>query len=301
MKASRSVLFLSALMLATVVPAQGDKPAPKKQDPQAMLKEVMESFKKQGIKLDAKARTVTIPAVVNTPQDPVEYLLIHRRGKKHESVFITEAKPSILNAALLMIGLQKGKNATFVEKKPAPTLEEVQNGADPLIVTPPKGKRFYMTARWTTPEKQVVEYCVEDLLFELSTQEPMGRCNWIYLGGRMGQLYKGDPEVYIADLEGNLISVCYLSPDNHLGTMAHERARDDQNWWTTTKVPEPGTPVEFIFHAIEPPLHIERDKRMKAADKKAKLDAAKKEAAKKEAAKKETNDAGKEESQAKAK
>ncbi|MFT4511941.1 MAG: hypothetical protein ACI89X_004674 [Planctomycetota bacterium] len=279
MKASLiPVLITSCLILATSLSAQGDKQEPKKLDPQAVLKEVMASFKKQGIKLDPKARTVTIPAVVNRPQDPMEYLLIHRRGKKHESVFITESKPSILNAALMMIGLEKGRNATFVEKKPSPTLEEVQNGADPLIVTPPKGKRYYMTVRWTTPEKQVVEYCVEDLLFELSTQEPMGRCEWIYLGGRMGQLYKNDPEVYIADLEGNLISICYLSPDNHLGTMSHERARDDQNWWTTTKVPEPGTAVEFIFHAIEPALYVEREKRMLAAEKKAKAEAAKKKA-----------------------
>lgn len=280
MKASLlSVLPLAVLSFVTSLAAQGDKPEAKKQDPQAVLKEVLESFKKQGIKLDPKARTVTIPAVVNTPQDPVEYLLIHRRGKKHESVFITESKPSILNAALLMIGLEKGQNATFVEKKPAPTLEEVQNGADPLVVTPPKGKRYFMTVRWTTPEKQVVEYCVEDLMLELSTQEPMGRCEWIYLGGRMAQLYKDDPEVYIADLEGNLISVCYLSPDNHLGTMSHERARDDQNWWTTTKVPEPGTAVDFIFHAVEPAIHVEREKRLLAAEQKAKAEAAKNKAA----------------------
>jgi hypothetical protein len=280
MKASLlSVLPLAVLSFVTSLAAQGDKPESKKQDPQAMLKEVMESFKKQGIKLDPKARTVTIPAVVNTPQDPIEYLLIHRRGKKHESVFITESKPSILNAALLMIGLEQGQNATFVEKKPAPTLEEVQNGADPLVVTPPKGKRYFMTVRWTTPEKQVVEYCVEDLMLELSTQEPLGRCEWIYLGGRMAQLYKDDPEVYIADLEGNLISVCYLSPDNHLGTMSHERARDDQNWWTTTKVPEPGTAVEFIFHAVEPAIHVKREKRLLAAEKKAKAEAAKNKAA----------------------
>jgi len=262
--------LLSVLLLASTVVCQGDKPKqePKPLDAAEVLKEVMESFKKEHITLDAKARTVTIPVVVNHPQDPVEYLLIHRRGKKHESVFLTDTKPSILNAALLMIGLEQGKNATYEEKQPAPTLEEVQNGADPLIVTPPQGKPFYMTVSWTTPEKKVVEYCVEDLLLELSTQEPMGSCEWIYLGGRMGQIYKNDPEVYIADLEGNLISVCYLSPDNHVGTMSHERARDDQNWWTTTKVPEPGTELQFVFHAVEPALHVEREKRLKAAAKK---------------------------------
>jgi hypothetical protein len=53
-------------------------------------------------------------------------------------------------------------------------------------------------------------------------------------------------------------------PDNHLATMVHERARDDQNWWLTKLVPEPGTEVEFVFHKIEPPICVERTKRVRA-------------------------------------
>ena len=126
------------------------------QEAQAVLDELVAQFKKEGIKFDAKAQTVTIPAVVNQPQDPVEYLLIHKRGKKHEAVFWTNVKPSVYNGALLMLGLEPGKNAAFVEKDPAPTLEEIQQGADPLIVTPPKGMQFYMTVRWQTPEQKQV-------------------------------------------------------------------------------------------------------------------------------------------------
>ncbi|MCK5944125.1 MAG: hypothetical protein KAI24_19220 [Planctomycetes bacterium] len=240
------------------------------QDPDKLLKEMLASFKEQKVQVDAKQGTVTIPVVVNPPQDPIEYLLIHRRGKKHEAVFWTETKPSVLNAALLMIGLERGKNATYEEKDPAPTLEEIQNGADPLIVTPPKGKPFWMTVRWTGDDDKPVEHCVEDLLLDLTTRKPMGACRWVYLGGRMAQLYKGDPEVYIADFEGNLISVCYLTPDNHLATMVHERARDDQNWWTTDLVPEPGTKVEFVFHSKKSKLHEAREQRLKAEAEKAK-------------------------------
>ena len=90
----------------------------------------------------------------------------------------------------------------------------------------------FVTRRWTV-DGDSFEQCVEDMILDLTTKEPLGACQWVYLGGRMAQLYKGDPEVYIADLEGNLVSVCYLTPDNHLATMVHERARDDQNWWTT--------------------------------------------------------------------
>lgn len=262
-------VLCGVLCSAMAVSCQGgDAPEPKATDRPAagdeLLAEMRKLFKEQGIVVDAKQHTVTIPAAVNRQQDPIEYLLIHDKGKKHEAVFRTSALPSVLHAALLMIGLEPGKNATYTEKDPAPTLEEVRAGVDPLIVTPPKGKPYYMTVRWQDADGKQVEHAVEELLLDLSTQEPLAACEWVYLGGRMAQLYKGDPEVYIADLEGNLVSVCYLTPDNHLGTMVHERARDDQNWWTTTLLPEPGTDVEFVFHKLEPKVRVAWRERQRA-------------------------------------
>jgi hypothetical protein len=185
----------------------------------------------------------------------------------------------VLNAALLMLGLQPGQNATYTEKQPPPTLDEIEKGADPIIITPPKGMQFWMTVRWKTPEGKQVEYCIEDLVMDLSTQQAVVDCSWIYLGGRMARIYKNEPEVYVADMEGNLISTCYMSSDNHLATMVHKDARDQQNWWFTDKLPPHDTEVQFVFHRVEPDLHKERIKRLKAAE------AEKKEADKKDAKK----------------
>lgn len=234
---------------------------------EALLEEVKKQFQKERIEIDAKAGTLTIPAVVNDPPDPIEYLLIHRKGKRHEAMFWTQTKPSVLNAALLMVGLQPGQNATYTEKQPPPTIEEMEKGADSLIVTPPKGMEFWMTVRWkdgkdADGKDKEVEYCVEDLLLDLGTQEPVADCSWIYLGGRMAKIYRDEPEVYVADFEGNLISVCYLTPDNHLGTMVHANARDDQNWWTTKVLPAPGTDVQFVFHKKRPQIHQDRAARI---------------------------------------
>jgi hypothetical protein len=203
---------------------------------------------------------------VNEPQNEIEYLLIHKRGKRHEALFVTRSKPSVLNAALLMLGLEPGQNATAVEKKPPPTLEEIEKGADPIIVTPPKGMQFWMTVHWKTPEGKQVDYCIEDMVLDLSTQEAVVDCSWIYLGGRMARIYKNEPEVYVADMEGNLVSTCYMSPDNHLATMVHKDARDQQNWWFTDKMPPHDTEVQLVFHRVEPELHKERQKRLKAAE-----------------------------------
>lgn len=258
------VLLVSMVSFACLCAQDPQKPVapPAPPDPQKVLAEVLQQFQKEGIVLDSKAQTVSVPAMVNHPQDPIEYLLIHKKGKRHEAVFVTKSKPSVLNAALLMLGMQPGKNASYVEKDPAPTLEEVQKGADPIIVTPPQGMPFWMTVRWKTPEGKQEEYCVEDMVLDLGKQKPLANCAWVYLGGRMAKIYKDDPEVYIADFEGNLISICYLSPDNHLATMVHDNARDDQNWWTTTLLPPPETEVQFVFHRLMPPLHVEREKRL---------------------------------------
>lgn len=259
-------VFWMLALAASLCAQEPDQPPPKPQpDAQQLLAEMKAQFAKERLVFDAKAGTVTIPAVVNNPQDPIEYLLIHRRGKRHEAVFFTHCKPSVLNGALLLLGFVPGKNATYVEKDPPPSLEEVQQGVDPIIVTPPQGQGFWMTVRWKTPEGELAEHCVEDLLLDLGTQEPVADCSWVYIGGRMAALYRNEPEVYVADFEGNLISVCYLSPDNHLATMVHEKARDDRNWWTTALVPPPDTEVEFVFHKHETRLHKERQQRLAKA------------------------------------
>lgn len=235
---------------------------PKPQDAEELMRQVMQQFQKEGITLDAKAETVTIKVVVNEPQDPLEYLLIHRRGKKHEAMFYTTSKPSVLNAALLMLGLQPGENAKAEEIKPAPSIEEIEKGAETVKVTPPKGMNVWMTVKWTTPEGKPVEYCIEDLLLDLSTQKPVVDCSWVFLGGRMAKFYKDEPEVFAADMEGNLISTCYMFPENQLLTISHKAGNDQHNWWLTDRVPPPETEVEFVFHKKEPKIHVEREKRV---------------------------------------
>ncbi|MCY2956534.1 MAG: YdjY domain-containing protein [Planctomycetota bacterium] len=247
------------------VPVPVPPKAPQKitaQDTRQLALAMQQQFAAEGIVVDAKAQTVTIKATMNQPPDPIEYLLIHKKGKRHEALFITGSKPSVLNAALLLLGLKPGKNASVREKNPPPTLEEIERGVDPVIVTPPQGDELFLTVRWQDAAGKAVEYCIEDLLVDLQAQDVMQAGGWIFLGGRMAQLYKNEPEVFIADFEGNLISICYLSPDNHLATLRHERARDDQNWWFTKFCPDSGTEVEIVFWKQKPQILLDRDKRL---------------------------------------
>src|SRR5262252_6442978 len=126
-------VILPTLLLSFAACAQEPKPPVLRDAPQGgqqigeeETRKLAQAMQKQladeHIAVDAKAQTITIQAVMNQPPDPIEYLLIHKRGKRHEAVFITNSKPSVLNAAFLLLGFAPGKNATAKEKSPPPTL-----------------------------------------------------------------------------------------------------------------------------------------------------------------------------------
>ncbi|HLQ38098.1 MAG TPA: YdjY domain-containing protein [Planctomycetota bacterium] len=272
--------LLCALVLALPACAQGEPQKTPPPDGKDLLAGMLKLFTEQGIVYDDKAQTVTITCTVNGPPDPIEYLLIHERGKRHEAVLITKSKPSVLNAALLVLGLQPGKNATYREKDPPPTQAEFEKGADPVIVVPPQGMNFWMTVKWQDQDGKAHEHCIEELVLDIAAGKALATADWVFLGGRMARLYKNDPEVYVADYEGNIISTCYMAPDNHLATLRHERARDEHNWWITDVCPPPGTQLQLTFWKQKPKLVQERETALQKEAEAAKQAGGKDEAAK---------------------
>jgi hypothetical protein len=57
--------------------------------------------------LDRATRTVTIPVRVNMTSGVVEYVLVTEKGKTHESVFITAARPTDVHLAFLLLGVSE--------------------------------------------------------------------------------------------------------------------------------------------------------------------------------------------------
>ncbi len=263
MKNAVAICLLAATACAVRTQDPASTPPSKPADPAAG--ELLARLAAGGVRVDVAAQTVSIDVVRNEPADPIEYLLIHARGKAHEALFVTEVKPSLLNAAFYALGCENGTNARAKPIEPPPSEEEIARGADLVEIIPPQGMQLWITARWKDGEAQR-ELPIEALLLDLTTAAPVEQNVWIFLGGRSAPLYRNEPPVFIADFEGNLVSVCYLAPENHLLTMRHERARDDQNWWMTDACPPPGTAVELRFHRrmpLAPPAADDRgaDKR----------------------------------------
>ena len=216
---------------------------------QPALAQLVEQLKEKGLTLDVAAGTVAFDAEVLVTNDFLEYLLIGRTGKSHEALFRTQIKASTLKAGLMALGFVDGKNASYKEKDPQPTEEEIRNGVDPVEVIPPKGMRVYIYAEWKGDKGEPVRYRAEDLWIDVHDAEKrIEGIQWVFFGGRMATIYRGEPPMFVADLEENLISTCYMLPDNHLITAEHKGARDDKSWWPNAKVlPARGTPVRLIL------------------------------------------------------
>lgn len=260
MRLQFSILCLSmTAVLLNDCRAQVDE---EKQDKAKVMQQILlEALKQEKVELDLEKKTLTIPVVVNRPTSDLEYLLIHASGKKHEALLATLSKPSVIQSGFLALGLKQGKNAWFKDKEPPPSQEELEQGVAPYIVMPPTGPKLYMTVKYEDEDGEQVERPVEELLVDWAVNKPIRDNTWIFLGGRMAQLYRGEPEVFMADFEGNLISVCYMHPANHLLTLDHERARDQMNWTIAPDCPPPGTEMSLTFHVTKPKIVADREAR----------------------------------------
>jgi len=208
--------------------------------------ELAATLAREGLLLDRAAGVVSLPATVLVKNDLLEYLLVAPNGAAHESLFLTHVRPSLLNAALLLLGAEPGKNAHWEER------EGVDERGRPLqTVYPPEGGGFYLHAAWTEGDETFF-YRVEDLVRNLASGRGLRRHRWVYLGSRFAALKAGAPETFLADVEGNLINIVYFFQGNTLLTAAPEECIE-QSIWAANEwlLPPTGQPVR-LFLAREP-------------------------------------------------
>ncbi len=210
-------------------------------------KKLLRTFAEQGILLDAERGRIEIEGRMNHPHMPVEYFLTGKRGATHECLFVTEASPSLLTAAVFLLGLERGKNVEYREKNPPPTEEEMRSGVSPYETIPPSGNGLYVYVEWSEGE-EVRQYRAEDLIQSDRTGRSLPRQSWVFLGSRFVRPARGDPEVFAAEVEGNLVAVSYFALGNQILTYPHPDAAS-QNAFTPNAalLPDRGSPVRIIF------------------------------------------------------
>jgi hypothetical protein len=199
-----------------------------------------------GLWIDAERGVVALRAQVLVKEDLLEYLLVAPHGAAHESLFVTELSPTVLNATLVALGAQPGSNARWEELAPDPD----DPARDPFRVHLPDGgprSRFLPYVAWRE-DGETYFFRVEDVVTNLATGRSMRRHPWVYLGSRFATLRSGKEEVFVAEAEGNLVNISFFFEGNTLFTSALE-ACESQTIWVANRalLPPTATPVVLLF------------------------------------------------------
>lgn len=242
----RSLLLCSALFLTATLPSQDGPPrvaSPAELELQARLAE-------QSVQLDVARGFCSIPVDVTVRDDLLEYLLVGPAGASHESAFSTPVAPSVLNVALLALGVEPGTNADWRRKDPLPSEEQLRAGVSPFDIDVPRGDGLYVYVGWRRGE-EVYFYRVEDLIRNLVSGLSMERSKWVYLGSQqIPRNRKSGPDdlVFAADVYQNIINIAYFREGYTLLTGALPECVDQSIWMVNAWiVPERGSRLTMFL------------------------------------------------------
>jgi hypothetical protein len=172
------------------------------------------------VKLDKNSRTVTFPVSLNLRDETVEYAVVHKLGKTHESIFSTEARPQDIHVALLLLDAKPAMTNTF--------------GADGNALPP--GEKVFVEVSWTNGGARVT--CpLEDLVLNRETKKSLSRGEWIYNGSNFSE------GAFTAQRDGSIISI-HIDPDAIINNPRTVRENDDLHIPNATKLPPLSARVE---------------------------------------------------------
>jgi hypothetical protein len=175
------------------------------------------------VTLNKSNRTVNFPATVNLRDETVEYAVVHKTGKTHESIFRTEARPQDIHVALLLLGVKPVMTNLF--------------GVDGKALPP--GEKVFIEMSWNN-EGARVSHALEDLVLNRETHKTLSRGAWIYNGSNFSE------GAFTAQRDGSIVSI-HIDPDALINNPRPGRENDDLHVPNAAKLPAIGTPVEIVI------------------------------------------------------
>lgn len=188
-------------------------------------------FKLGEVEFDKTTRVIRFPATVNQRDKLLEYVLVHDKGKVHESLLRTAINPVHLNLALRLLRYQSSP-----ELFPLRDEEGFPSGLMPAVDAKTKAAaRVEIRVVWKTGDKEE-SASVNEWIENLSDGSPMPAGPWVY-GGSV--VYEGR---FIAGETGDLIAIQtnQVAVFNYPGS---DRENDDVWMPATKRVPAEGTQV----------------------------------------------------------
>lgn len=239
--------WIFTLAAAVALPAAAQEtpptpdPAPAEQAAKPSVKKLDDTrFQVGDVIFDSKTREIQFPAEVNMAEGALEYLIVHRNGKVHESLFSTTISAIHLNLAFTLLHYQPSK-----ELVPLPN--DTGGASDKFTEVAAAVKaaaRVIIQVEWDddgktrkVPVNEWIQHGVK------TTAMPAGP--WIYGGS---DFYDGK---FSAETSGDIAAI-YLAPSALISYPGVDFLNDDV--WTPfpKRVPPVGTKVTIRIAPTSP-------------------------------------------------
>ena len=216
-------------------------PQPPETAPPAIREIVPGEWSVGKIRISKTKGTATFPVKVNLTEGLLEYLLVHKTGKTHESLFSTDVPPYHLQIAMLLLGA-KGADPKVLTN--APPSGPITN-ADLLEFRPPPipGDPVELRVAWPVAGTNVT-HRLEALVENKKTGEPMRNGRWTFSGS---MVWKG---AFIAQIEGSIIAI--ITDISAMFNSPHPQRDKDSLWFIRPKMlPAAGSEVSLVVRLVK--------------------------------------------------
>jgi hypothetical protein len=174
------------------------------------------------VRLDKQSRSIAFPAVINMTEAAIEYAIVTKYGKTHESLLRTEAEPKDIHVAMLLLGAKGAGNAVPEDPlKPIP--------GDPVIIE----------LSWNE-KKRERRVRIEEFVWNVQTRTNLSKGLWIYNGSRVVN------GIFMGDQEGSIVSLI-TDGDALVNNPRAGRDNDELCEVNSKAVPPLDTPMEVRF------------------------------------------------------
>lgn len=181
------------------------------------------------------------------PQTPIVYLeqlVCTPDSLEHESIVMTEARPSHVHAALVMVGAEPGRPGSW------------EMEGNEIVAVPPTGSSLSVKFVTTDANGSEHEHDACEWAIRIDTGENLcdalargAKRQWAFGGSRM-RTWRG-AEVYEADMTGTLVGLCTFGSESiAAGAMFHHESAFEEPVWIANNslIPKQFEPVRVRIY-----------------------------------------------------
>lgn len=194
------------------------------------------------VHLDQKARSLTFPGALNLNEGLMEYLIVTPEGSTHESLLVTDARPTDLQFAMLLLGAKgSGASERGALDAPPPQIDSKYLKTAPRL----KGDGVAIRVTWKAGQEEKT-VPAEDWLTNEKTKKSVERGPWVYNGSMFNNGH------FLAQVEGAIAAL--VTNPAALINNPRKGSDDDQIWSVNEKaVPPVKTPVQITIQLTSAP------------------------------------------------